>query len=97
MNLELTSVLLQVATVLALVLVVLIGGTMYRLLKGPAAADRFVALDMLTGVAVALLALVSVLLLRRELLDVALGVASFSFLGTVAAGAFLARHRGRKE
>lgn len=97
MIMQLSSMLVTTASVLALVLVILLGGAMFRLLKGPAAADRFVALDMLTGLAVAMLALVSVLLARRELLDVALGVASFSFLGTVAVGAFLERHRGRKQ
>lgn len=93
----LVSLLLNVALAVLTLLVVLLAGVMYRMLRGPGAATRFVALDMLTGLAVALLATTSIVLDRRELLDVALGVAAFSFIGTVAVGVFLQRHRGSKE
>ena len=94
---DLTAIMSQVASVLAVLVMLLLGGAMYRMLKGPEAADRFVALDMLTGLVVALLAVVSIMYGRRELLDVGLGVAAFSFVGTVAVGVFLQRHRGRKR
>jgi len=94
---DLTALMSQVASVLALLVMLLLAGAMYRMLKGPEAADRFVALDMLTGLVVALLAIVSIMYGRRELLDVGLGVAAFSFVGTVAVGVFLQRHKGRKR
>ena len=55
------------------------------------ATDRFVALDMLTGIAVAAAALTAVLTGRREFLDVGLGLAVFGFVGTTALAAFLMR------
>ncbi len=65
--------------------------TVARMLKGPGMADRFVALDMLTGIAVAAAALTAVLTGRREFLDVGLGLAVFGFVGTTALAAFLTR------
>ena len=93
----LVSVLLNVALVVLTLLVLLLGGAMFRMVRGPGVATRFVALDMLTGLAIALLATTSIVFGRRELLDVALGVAAFSFIGTIAAGVFLQRHKGSKE
>lgn len=69
--------------------------TFARLLIGPSYADRFVALDMLTGVAAAIGALACAVTGRREYLDVALGLALFGFIGTCAMAAFLERKGGR--
>ncbi|KKB08139.1 cation transporter [Devosia chinhatensis] len=71
--------------------------TFLRMLRGPGIADRFVALDMLTGIAVAMAALTSVVTGRREFLDVAFGVAVFGFVGTCALAAFLERKGGNKQ
>ena len=73
-----------------------LGLTLYRLLCGPSHADRFVALDMLSGVAVAAAALAMGAKGHREYLDVALGLAVFGFLGTCALAAFIER-RGRQK
>lgn len=81
-----------VATATASLLVVLgiaALGTAARMILGPGYADRFVALDMLTGVAVAACALTAVLTGRREFLDVGLGVALIAFLATIGFAAFL--------
>lgn len=85
-----------IATVLLVALLVPLAMTIMRMLKGPGYADRFVALDMLTGISVAIGALAAVMTGRRELLDVALGVAIFSFVGTCALASFLER-KGRRE
>lgn len=71
--------------------------TFVRMLKGPGVADRFVALDMLTGIAVAMAALAAVISGRREFLDVAFGLAVFGFVGTCALAAFLERKGGSKQ
>ena len=68
--------------------------TIFRLLAGPGYADRFIALDMLTGIAVSMGALTCVVTGRREFLDVALGLAVFGFVGTCALAAFLERKGG---
>ncbi|HEJ2966709.1 TPA: cation transporter [Pseudomonas aeruginosa] len=79
---------------LLIVLTIPLAMTITRMLSGPGYADRFVALDMLTGLAVAMGALVCVITGRREFLDVAFGLALFGFLGTCALAAFLER-KGR--
>lgn len=71
--------------------------TFARMLQGPGMADRFVALDMLTGIAVAISALAAVVFGRREFLDIAFGLAVFGFVGTCALAAFLERKGGGSQ
>ena len=66
----------------------------WRMIKGPGVADRFVALDMLTGVVVALSAVTSLATGSGAFLDIGLGVAIINFVATVALSAFLER-KGR--
>lgn len=86
----------QAAAVLLLALVIPLAMTIRRMLSGPSYADRFIALDMLTGIAVATGALSMVVTGRREFLDVALGLAIFGFVGTCALASFLER-KGRND
>lgn len=81
---------------LLIFLVVPLAMTIVRLLSGPGYADRFIALDMLTGVAVAMGALTCIITGRREFLDVAFGLALFGFIGTCALAAFLERKGGSR-
>jgi len=83
--------------ILLIVLCVPLILTFARMLRGPGVADRFVALDMLTGIAVAMAALTSVITGRREFLDIAFGVAVFGFVGTCALAAFLERKGGNRQ
>ena len=62
-----------------------------RLVKGPDPADRIVALDLVSVLMVAYLAVLSVYTGERSFLDVAIAYALIAFLGTVA----LARFRER--
>lgn len=78
-----------VAVSLIVVLALAIAGAAFRMVTGPGYADRFVALDMLTGVAVAACALTAVVTGRREFLDVGLGLALIAFVATIAFAAFL--------
>ena len=66
----------------------------YRMLRGPGYADRFVALDMLTAVVVAIAALTALATGRAAFLDVGLGAALINFASTCAFAAFLERRRG---
>jgi len=70
--------------------------TITRMLAGPGYADRFVALDMLTGLAVAMGALTCAVTGRREFLDVAFGLALFGFIGTCVLAVFLERKGGNR-
>ena len=83
-----------VASVLIAILALSLALAAYRMLRGPGYADRFVALDMLTAVVVALAALTALATGRGAFLDVALGVALINFASTCAFAAFLERKRG---
>jgi len=62
-----------------------------RLIKGPAAADRIVALDLISILIVAFLAAYSIYAGETSFLDVAIAYALIAFLGTVALARFLMR------
>ena len=68
-----------------------------RLIKGPAAADRIVALDLFSILIVAFLATYSVFAREISFLDVAIGYALVAFLGTVALARFLVRSAARRS
>ena len=67
-----------------------------RLVKGPAAADRIVALDLISILIVAFLATYSIYAGETSFLDVAIGYALIAFLGTVALARFLMRSALKK-
>jgi multicomponent Na+:H+ antiporter subunit F len=69
----------------------------WRMVRGPSAADRFVAFDMLTAVAVGFAALTAVATGRAAFLDVALGLALVNFVATAAFALFLERNDGAGE
>jgi multicomponent Na+:H+ antiporter subunit F len=87
------SSLAVVGSVLLVALVVPFGLAAYRMVKGPAYADRFVAFDMMTAVVVAFAALITVVTGRSEFLDIGLGAALINFVATCALAAFLERKR----
>jgi multicomponent Na+:H+ antiporter subunit F len=68
-----------------------------RLIKGPAAADRIVALDLISILIVAFLAAYSIYAGETSFLDVAIGYALIAFLGTVALARFLMRSSLKKS
>lgn len=81
---------------LILFLMLPLGMAVWRMLRGPGYADRFVAVDMLAGIAIAIAALTAAATGRREFLDVAFGIGLIGFVATCAFSAFLERKgRGR--
>lgn len=74
---------------LGLVLGLLLTGI--RLVIGPGVADRFVALDMMTVLAIGITALTTLVTGRKEFLDIGLGLAVTGFIATVALAVFLER------
>jgi len=84
------------ATVLLALLAVPFGLAAYRMIAGPGYADRFVALDMLTSIAVVCAALTALATGRAEYLDIALVIALINFVATCAFAAFLERKGGRR-
>lgn len=82
-----------VAAVLIAILMVPLALAALRMATGPEYADRFVALDMLTGIAVAIAGLTMILTERREFLDIAFGIALIGFLATCSLAALLEKKR----
>ncbi len=65
--------------------------TLYRLLRGPGAVDRALALDTLYVNAIALLIMLGIAINDNIYLEAALVIAMLGFVGTVALGRYLAR------
>ena len=87
MTLATLCALLGVVLAIALVLVG------WRMVRGPSFADRVIALDMLTAIAVGFAALTAVSTGRGAFLDIALGIALINFVATLAFAAFLEHKR----
>ncbi len=87
------SAMSAIATILLFALVIPFGLAAYRMIKGPGYADRFVAFDMQTAVAVSFAALTSVVTGRNEFLDIGLVVALINFVATCSLALFLERKR----
>jgi multicomponent Na+:H+ antiporter subunit F len=84
----------QVASRLAIVLLIVSMALAFiRLVRGPQAADRVVALDLISVLIVAFLAAYAVHAGDTSFLDVAIAYALVAFLGTVALARFLLRSR----
>ena len=85
------SAMTTLAGILSLVLCAALALAGWRMVRGPSFADRFIAFDMLTAVAVGFAALTTVLTGRGVFLDIALGLALINFVATVAFAVFLER------
>jgi multicomponent Na+:H+ antiporter subunit F len=64
---------------------------LYRFFKGPSAADRVVAFDVLTIIAITGIVLITLVEKRGIYLDVALVYALLSFLGVIVIARYLDR------
>lgn len=86
------QVIVQTASRLALILLILSAAmTFFRMVRGPQAADRVVALDLISILIVAFLAAYAIHAGDTSFLDVAIAYALIAFLGTVALSRFLLR------
>lgn len=92
-----TRLVAEAAPILIAVLALPLALTAYRMIRGPDYADRFVALDMLTAVFVALSALTALATGRGTFLDIGMGIALVNFVATCAFATLLERKRGGGE
>jgi len=67
----------------------------FRLVRGPSAPDRVVALDISAALTIGIIACYSVLANEPYLLHVAAGLALIAFLGTVAVARYLVKGENR--
>ena len=71
---------------------------LWRMARGPTAADRVIALDLLSMLVIAFLVAVSIYARETSYLDVAIAYACIAFLGTVALARYITRtSRKRNE
>ena len=91
-----TSIVVIASRFAIVVLLISIAVALVRLIKGPDAADRIVALDLISMLIVAFLATESIYAGETSFLDVAIAYALIAFLGTVALARFLMRSPQRK-
>ncbi|MBL8097305.1 MAG: cation:proton antiporter [Anaerolineales bacterium] len=75
--------------VLVSVLVIALAVTMFRVARGPSLPVRVVALDLMSTLAVGLIAIYAVAVRQPIFLDVAVVLGLISFLGTVAFAYFI--------
>ncbi|WP_300457260.1 cation:proton antiporter [Desulfobacula sp.] len=83
----------QIAMAMLLAAMVML---LWRLAKGPGAADRVIALDLLSVLVVAFLVILSIHTGKSTYLDVAIAYACIAFLGTIALVRFIHKS-GRKS
>lgn len=69
----------------------------FRLIRGPAGADRIVALDMISTLVVSLLGVAAVEEGTTVYLDVAIAYALIAFLGTMSLARYLQRHHRQND
>jgi multicomponent Na+:H+ antiporter subunit F len=79
------------ATVVLNVLVVALFLAFVRLVRGPSLPDRVVALELCGTVVIGMIAVQAIITEQSVLLDVAIGLALVSFLGTVAFARYVQR------
>ncbi len=90
------SLILSIAAQLSMTMLALSAGLLtLRLVRGPTAADRLIAVDMLGLVAAAACGGAALIAGHAAFLDVGLGVALVSFLGTVAFAGLLEKAAGQ--
>ncbi len=85
------SNLLLIALYISLIIhVVLIGISVWRVWRGDNVIDRLMGTELVTTLFLAVLVLVSLIFRESLYIDVALGLAALSFIGTVALAKYLA-------
>jgi multicomponent Na+:H+ antiporter subunit F len=92
-----TSIVVFAGRFALMVLLISIFLALARLIRGPDAADRIVALDLVSVLIVAFLAAYSIFSGETSFLDVAIAYALIAFLGTVALARFLMRSAMRRS
>ena len=74
-----------------IIIMMAIGLGIYRLVKGPTVVDRVIALDLLTLISIALIAMIAHITSRFIYIDVALVYGLLSFLSVLAVARYLER------
>jgi multicomponent Na+:H+ antiporter subunit F len=74
-------------------LVILLLFCMYRVFKGPTAADRLQAVDTITTLLIGIIVLLAVVQKSAWLVDIGIALAAFGFIATLAMARYLSEGR----
>ena len=88
---------MNVITVIITVLSVTALLSLYRVIFGPTAWDRLIAVNLISSKVVCIMVAASLLVRRNIYLDVALVYAIIGFVSTIAVSKFLEGEGGKKE
>lgn len=87
---ELVTLVVQIALT---IMVLLLLPVAWRALVGPSAADRLQAIDSITTLLIGIIILLALLQGSSLVIDVALALAAFAFISTLAIARYLAEGR----
>lgn len=76
-----------------LALILLIVPCIYRLLQGPNVADRLQVADTITTLLIGIIVLLAVIRNDRMFVDIAIALAAFAFIGTLALARYISEKR----
>ena len=76
-----------------LILVVLLVPCIYRMWAGPSAADRLQAIDTITTLLIGIVVLLMLIRDDRMFVDIAIALAAFGFIGTLALAHYISERR----
>ncbi len=76
-----------------LVLIVLLVPCIYRLYVGPSAADRLQVTDTITTLLIGIIVLLALVRNDRMFIDIAIALAAFAFIGTLALARYISEKR----
>ncbi len=80
----------NIATLIAFALLMLaLLGALFRLVIGPGARDRILALDLIASITMGFILVYSIRVRQTFYLDIAIIIALISFMGTVAISTYL--------
>ncbi|MGQ9910295.1 MAG: monovalent cation/H+ antiporter complex subunit F [Candidatus Flexifilum sp.] len=84
---ELVSTVAQIALI---ILIILLLPCAYRVFKGPRPAERLQALDLMTTLLIGIVILLAVVQRSDFVVDIALALAAFGFVSTLAIARYIA-------
>lgn len=85
----------KILTFSILFLSITIMGCMYRAIKGPSAADRLVAINVISTKTIVLILMISFILKETYFIDVALVYALISFVASVVISNYIEKSGGK--
>lgn len=91
------EVLVHATTISLGILIVALVLTIVRLIRGPTLADRILALDMFTTLAIGFIAAIAIRTGVSLYLDIAISIGLLGFLSTVALARYLLRQAEKRD